>query len=91
MTGLRLTWVQPEDLLGHELRQAEEDGRDARDIRSRWLRAGGPFAPPRAGACRSIRLASATVFAQWLGTAGSPWSAPAIAPAMEAIESQSRP
>ncbi|WP_405596553.1 ADP-ribosylglycohydrolase family protein [Streptomyces sp. NBC_01410] len=50
MTGLRLTWVQPEDLLGHELRQAEEDGRDARDIRSRWLRAGGPLAPPRAGA-----------------------------------------
>ncbi|WP_406305582.1 ADP-ribosylglycohydrolase family protein [Streptomyces sp. NBC_00885] len=50
MTGLRLTWVQPEDLVGHELRQAEEDGRDARDIRSRWLRAGGPLAPPRAGA-----------------------------------------
>ncbi|WP_406403233.1 ADP-ribosylglycohydrolase family protein [Streptomyces sp. NBC_00879] len=50
MTGLRLTWVQPEDLVGHELRQAEEDGRDARDIRSRWIRAGGPLAPPRAGA-----------------------------------------
>ena len=25
MTGLRLTWVQPEDLLGHELRQAGQD------------------------------------------------------------------
>ncbi|TDC86899.1 hypothetical protein E1292_47310, partial [Nonomuraea deserti] len=24
---IRLTWVQPEDLLGHELRQATEDGR----------------------------------------------------------------
>ncbi|MET7621231.1 ADP-ribosylglycohydrolase family protein [Streptomyces sp. NPDC005408] len=50
MTGLRLTWVQPEDLVGHELRQAEEDGRDARDIRTRWTRAGGSLAPPRAGA-----------------------------------------
>ncbi|TQK43868.1 ADP-ribosylglycohydrolase [Streptomyces sp. SLBN-118] len=50
MTGLRLTWVQPEDLVGHELRQAEEDGRDVREIRSRWIRAGGPLAPPRAGA-----------------------------------------
>ena len=23
---LRLTWVQPEDLIGHELRQAEQEG-----------------------------------------------------------------
>jgi ADP-ribosylglycohydrolase len=48
--GLRLTWVQPEDLIGHELRQAEEDGRDASRIRDRWLPAGGHVAPPRAGA-----------------------------------------
>ncbi|WP_406001456.1 ADP-ribosylglycohydrolase family protein [Streptomyces sp. NBC_00829] len=47
---LRLTWVQPEDLIGHELRQAEEDGRDARRIRSRWTEAGGSPAPPSAGA-----------------------------------------
>lgn len=50
MTGLRLTWVQPEDLLGHELRQAEEDGRDAWSIRTRWTGAGGSLAPPTAGA-----------------------------------------
>ncbi|AVZ72464.1 hypothetical protein SLUN_09930 [Streptomyces lunaelactis] len=50
MTDLRLTWVQPEDLLGHELRQAEEDGRDATEIRARWQTAGGHPAPPRAGA-----------------------------------------
>ena len=50
MTGLRLTWVQPEDLLGHELRQAEEDGRDAGAIRTRWTGAGGSLAPPSAGA-----------------------------------------
>ncbi|MFI0900906.1 ADP-ribosylglycohydrolase family protein [Streptomyces sp. NPDC020983] len=47
---LRLTWVQPEDLVGHELRQAAEDGRDAADVRRRWLAAGGHEAPPRAGA-----------------------------------------
>lgn len=47
---LRLTWVQPEDLIGHELRQAAEDGRDAADVRARWLAAGGHEAPPRAGA-----------------------------------------
>jgi ADP-ribosylglycohydrolase len=48
--GLRLTWVQPEDLIGHELRQAAEDGRDAGDVRRRWLAAGGHLAPDRAGA-----------------------------------------
>ncbi|MGW0700571.1 ADP-ribosylglycohydrolase family protein [Streptomyces sp. NPDC002867] len=51
MTGLlRLSWVQPEDLVGHELRQAEQDGRDATAVRARWLAAGGMLAPPRAGA-----------------------------------------
>ncbi|MEW2084720.1 ADP-ribosylglycohydrolase family protein [Streptomyces sp. NPDC005283] len=50
MTALRLTWVQPEDLLGHELRQAEEDGRDTTEIRTRWQTAGGPGTPSRAGA-----------------------------------------
>ncbi|MFD7922266.1 ADP-ribosylglycohydrolase family protein [Streptomyces sp. NPDC059740] len=47
---LRLTWVQPEDLVGHELRQAELDGRPAAQLRARWLAAGGHLAPPRAGA-----------------------------------------
>ncbi|MER5308037.1 ADP-ribosylglycohydrolase family protein [Streptomyces sp. NPDC002773] len=48
--NVRLTWVQPEDLVGHELRQAAEDGRDARAIAARWHKAGGPPAPPTAGA-----------------------------------------
>ncbi|MGW2299529.1 ADP-ribosylglycohydrolase family protein [Streptomyces sp. NPDC001809] len=48
--NLRLTWVQPEDLLGHELRQAAEDGRDARAVAARWAEAGGPPAPEAAGA-----------------------------------------
>ncbi|MEU8246729.1 ADP-ribosylglycohydrolase family protein [Nonomuraea sp. NPDC048916] len=47
---IRLTWVQPEDLVGHELRQAAEDGRDVRDVAGRWHAAGGHDAPPRAGA-----------------------------------------
>lgn len=42
---VRVTWVQPEDLVGHELRQADEDGRDARALARRWYEAGG--SPPR--------------------------------------------
>ncbi|MFF6786090.1 ADP-ribosylglycohydrolase family protein [Streptomyces sp. NPDC012510] len=50
MTPLRLTWVQPEDLLGHELHQARLDGREPSAIAARWRAAGGPPAPLRAGA-----------------------------------------
>ncbi|MFI8823073.1 ADP-ribosylglycohydrolase family protein [Streptomyces sp. NPDC053431] len=54
---LRLTWVQPEDLVGHELRQAAEDGRDAAGPAARWHAAGGPPAPPAAGASATPRPA----------------------------------
>ncbi|WP_370411920.1 ADP-ribosylglycohydrolase family protein [Streptomyces fradiae] len=54
-TPVRLTWVQPEDLVGHELRQAAEDGRDARALAARWSAAGGPPAPPSAGASPTPR------------------------------------
>ncbi|KMS81948.1 crystallin [Streptomyces leeuwenhoekii] len=47
---LRLTWVQPEDLIGHELRQAALDGREPSAIAARWRAAGGCDAPARAGA-----------------------------------------
>ncbi|MGW0608550.1 ADP-ribosylglycohydrolase family protein [Streptomyces sp. NPDC002640] len=50
---LRMTWVQPEDLLGHELRQAVQDGRSPATVAAvaaRWRAAGGPDAPDRAGA-----------------------------------------
>ena len=50
---LRLTWVQPEDLIGHELRQAAEDGRDASAVERTWLAAGGSPAPERAGASQA--------------------------------------
>jgi ADP-ribosylglycohydrolase len=45
-----VTWVQPEDLIGHELRQAALDGREPSAIAARWRAAGGPEAPLRAGA-----------------------------------------
>ncbi|MEU9118003.1 ADP-ribosylglycohydrolase family protein [Streptomyces sp. NPDC048483] len=48
--SLRVTWVQPEDLVGHELRQAAEDGREAAGIARRWRAAGGAPPPDRAGA-----------------------------------------
>lgn len=47
---LRLTWVQPEDLLGHELHQASQDGREPGAIATRWRAAGGHEAPLRTGA-----------------------------------------
>ncbi|MFE3163631.1 ADP-ribosylglycohydrolase family protein [Streptomyces sp. NPDC059224] len=47
---LRLTWVQPEDLLGHEIRQARQDGREPGAVEARWRAAGGAEAPDRAGA-----------------------------------------
>ncbi|MFG2620182.1 ADP-ribosylglycohydrolase family protein [Streptomyces sp. NPDC048507] len=47
---IRLTWAQPEDLIGHELRQAAEDGRDAGPVARAWTAAGGHPAPDRAGA-----------------------------------------
>ncbi|MFE6817629.1 ADP-ribosylglycohydrolase family protein [Streptomyces sp. NPDC057677] len=53
--NLRLTWVQPEDLVGHEIRQALEDGRDARALAARWAAAGGPPAPETAGASATAR------------------------------------
>ncbi|MCB5179317.1 ADP-ribosylglycohydrolase family protein [Streptomyces antimicrobicus] len=49
---VRMTWVQPEDLLGHEVRQAREDGRGeaAARVWARWVAAGGGPAPGSGGA-----------------------------------------
>jgi len=44
---VRVTWVQPEDLVGHELRQAREERKDVEAIETRWLDAGGRPAPNR--------------------------------------------
>jgi ADP-ribosylglycohydrolase len=48
---LRVTWIQPEDLVGHELRQAAEEGKDVSGVERRWRDAGGSPAPSR-GASR---------------------------------------
>jgi len=44
---VRVTWVQPEDLVGHEVRQAREEGKDVEAVEGRWLAAGGAPAPSR--------------------------------------------
>jgi ADP-ribosylglycohydrolase len=42
-----VTWIQVEDLVGHELRQAREEGKDIDAIERRWFAAGGAPAPGR--------------------------------------------
>ncbi len=42
-----MTWIQPEDLIGHELRQASEEGKNTDGVEARWLAAGGAPAPAR--------------------------------------------
>jgi ADP-ribosylglycohydrolase len=51
---VRVTWVQPEDLVGHELRQAREEGKDVDGIERRWLDAGGAPAPARGASAESV-------------------------------------
>ncbi|MEU5940429.1 ADP-ribosylglycohydrolase family protein [Micromonospora sp. NPDC047548] len=48
--GLRLTWVQPEDLLPHELAASVDEGRDVSDLAERWAAAGGGVTAPVSGA-----------------------------------------
>src|SRR4030095_14068200 len=44
---LRVTRIQPEDLVGHELSAAREGGKEVHDIERRWTSAGGRPAPTR--------------------------------------------
>jgi ADP-ribosylglycohydrolase len=44
---MRVTWIQPEDLVGHELRQGREEGKAVGGVEARWLSAGGAPAPAR--------------------------------------------
>jgi ADP-ribosylglycohydrolase len=45
----RVTWVQPEDLLRHELRQSADEGKDVGPIRDAWSAAGYAADPPVGG------------------------------------------
>lgn len=47
---MRVTWVQPEDLLAHELRQSADEGRDTAAVAARWTAAGGKLRAPHGGA-----------------------------------------
>ncbi|MET8688615.1 ADP-ribosylglycohydrolase family protein [Streptomyces sp. NPDC004732] len=88
---IRLTWVQPEDLVGHELRQAEQEGRDVSAVRARWLAAGGQVAPATAGASPAPAPARLRGLAErlldelapppWHGGPSAPAPGPAPAPA----------
>lgn len=46
---MRLTWIQPDDLLRHELVQSAEEGKDVEPVRARWVAAGGDPRPPVGG------------------------------------------
>ena len=59
---LRVTWIQPEDLVGHELRQAREEGKDVDAVEERLARRRRPAgAGPRrlAGGLRRRELRAA--------------------------------
>ncbi|WP_433159503.1 ADP-ribosylglycohydrolase family protein [Kribbella sp. CA-247076] len=47
---MRLTWVQPEDLLPHQLIQSRAEGVDVADVEARWRAAGGITDAPASGA-----------------------------------------
>ncbi|HCT78658.1 MAG TPA: hypothetical protein DGG94_06170 [Micromonosporaceae bacterium] len=47
---MRLSWVQPEDLLPHELAACRDEGHDVTAIEQRWEQAGGSLTPPVTGA-----------------------------------------
>ncbi|QIB46338.1 ADP-ribosylglycohydrolase family protein [Streptomyces aureoverticillatus] len=64
----RLTWLQPEDLITHEFRQAEEEGRDVTSVRARWLAAGGSPTPPRSGTSPRPAAPQLTALAEQLLT-----------------------
>lgn len=45
----RLSWVQPEDLLVHELVQSADEGKRIDDVAARWVDAGGELDAPVSG------------------------------------------
>jgi len=47
---MRLTWIQPEDLVAHELVQARAEGVDVADVAAAWTAAGGSTVPSATGA-----------------------------------------
>jgi ADP-ribosylglycohydrolase len=55
---MRVTWVQPEDLLAHQLVAAREEGLRVDDVERAWVCAGGVAVPPRGGASEPVAAAN---------------------------------
>ncbi|MEO8828395.1 ADP-ribosylglycohydrolase family protein [Lapillicoccus sp.] len=53
-SSMRVTWVQPEDLVRHELWQSAREGRDVSQQHHRWVDAGGTSDPPYVGASPEV-------------------------------------
>src|SRR5690242_276223 len=51
---MRLTWVQPGDLLAHELVASADEGREVGSIVARWVGEGGVVEAPVAGASATL-------------------------------------
>jgi ribokinase len=49
-----VTWVQPEDLLPHELAASRDEGRDVAAVAQRWAAAGGSLVPASGGAAQGV-------------------------------------
>lgn len=63
---MRITWIQPEDLVRHEFVQAADEGKDVTAIVERWVAAGGDPSPPTAGASAEPAAAELTNLARRL-------------------------
>jgi ADP-ribosylglycohydrolase len=51
---MRVTWVQPEDVLRHELIQSAIEGKPTDKVAARWVAAGGKLGAPERGASAEI-------------------------------------
>ena len=79
---MRLTWVQPEDLLPHQLVQSRAEGVDVTDVETRWQEAGGTTDAPVSGAsdkpASPVLRALARELLDELDARASEWIAPVI-------------
>ena len=79
---MRLTWVQPEDLLPHQLHQSHTEGVETADLESRWLAAGGTTTAPVSGASPTpatpVLRALARELLDELDARAPQWTPPAI-------------
>ena len=79
---MRLTWVQPEDLLPHQLHQSHTEGVETADLECRWLAAGGTTTAPVSGASPTpatpVLRALARELLDELDARAPQWTPPAI-------------